>query len=308
MKTKLYVAFSLIMMLWGCEGKKASTFSDEDILKLANAYETNGLYEAAVQEYLHYLGQAELDANRQANTYYSIANIYFDRQNDYEKALQYYLKIKYMFPESNLQSDVSKRVVNCLERLQKSADASRIYESEAALDKKQASSHSTGAVLAEFGSRKITQGDLDFEINRLPVYIQEQIRDKNQKMEILKQFVAQELLYDTAKRMELDKNKDVIEGTYRAQKSLMAELLLQSELKDQIKIEPADVELFYLAHKDRYAEKDDKGNVVRQKTLAEAQQQAAQDLAMDRQQQAYQRLIDRLMKAENVKVYPERVN
>jgi tetratricopeptide (TPR) repeat protein len=307
MKKNILFVLATLLIVWACQSKKTSAVSEEDRLKLANAYYTNGLYEASVQEYLDYLANTDLDAGRQANTYYSVANIYFERLNDYEKAVQYYFKIKYLFPESNLQSEVSKRVVDCLERMQKSADASRIYESEAALDKTQTPSHATGETLAEFGSRKITQGDLEFEISRLPAYIQEQIKDKNQKSEILTQLVAQELLYDKAKRMELDKNKDVIEGVYRAQKSMMAEMLLQSEMQGQVKIEPADVELFYLAHKDRYAEKDEKGNVTRQKPLAEVQQQAAQELAMDRQQQAYQKLINRLMQAEKVKVYPERV-
>ena len=87
----------------------------------------------------------------------------------------------------------------------------------------------------------------------------------------------------------------------------MAEKILQAELQDKVKIEPADVELFYMAHKDRYTEKNDKGEVVRQKDFREVQQQAAQDLAMDRQQQAYQQLLGQLMKAENVKMYEDRI-
>ena len=87
----------------------------------------------------------------------------------------------------------------------------------------------------------------------------------------------------------------------------MAEKILQSELKNEVNIKPEDVELFYLAHKDRYVEKNDKGEVTRQKELAEVQQQVAQDLSMDRQQQAYQKLADRLMKAENVKIYDNRI-
>jgi hypothetical protein len=162
-------------------------------------------------------------------------------------------------------------------------------------------------VLAEIGTKKITQGDLDFEISKLPVYLQEQFRDKNKKKEFLQQYLLQELLYDSAKRQELDKDKDVIEGTFRAQKALMAEKILQHELKDQVKIEPADVELFYLAHKDKYVEKDEKDKVIRQKEFNEVRDQVAQDLAMDRQQQAYQKLLARLMTAENVKVYEDRI-
>ena len=303
----LITIFSLTILLFSCRNQQAEQVSPDSKLNLANAYYTNGLYRASVKEYLEYVDNYSIDDARKANTYFTIANIYFDRINDYEKALEYYFKIKYLYPESQLQSEVGKKIVNCLERLQKSTDAARILEKDAALDKSKVIEHKPGQVLAEIGDKKITQGDLDFEISKLPVYVQEQFTDKKRKKEFLQQLILQELLYDSAKRQELDKDKDVIEGTFRAQKSLMAEKILQSELKNEVNIKPEDVELFYLAHKDRYVEKNDKGEVTRQKELAEVQQQVAQDLSMDRQQQAYQKLADRLMKAENVKLYDNRI-
>lgn len=306
---KFLIIFSLLftIIILSCNQSKQPQLPVDAKLNLANAYYTNGLYEASAQEYLDYLNNYEVDANRRANTYYTIGNIYFERLNDYEQALTYFFKVKYLYPESNLQGEVGKKIVNCLERLNKTTDAIRIVEQEAALDKESVKDNLPGKVLAEIGSRKITQGDLDFEISNLPVYVQEQFQDKQHKKEYLQQYILQELLYDKAKRQQLDKDKSVIEGTFRAQKALMAEKILQAELKDKIKIESADIELFYLAHKDRYTEKNDKGEVIRQKEFQEVQQQVAQDLAMDRQQQAYQQLLSQLMKAENVKIYEDRV-
>lgn len=297
----------LILTFYSCGQGNKELIPVDSKLKLANAYYTNGLYEASAQEYQDYLNHYEIEPSRRANTYYTIANIYFERLQDYDKALEFYFKIKYLYPESSLQGDVGKRIVNCLERLQRSGDAARILEKEAALDQSSVKEKRPGAVIAETGNRKITQGDLDFEISKLPVYIQEQFKDKKRKAEFLQQYILQELLYESAKRKGLDKNKEVIEGTFRAQKALMAEKILQEELQDQVKIEAADVELYYMAHKDKYVEKDDKGKVKRQKSFNEVTQQAAQNLAQDRQQQAYQKLIDRLMKTENVKIYESRI-
>ena len=307
MKYLTIFSFLVLLLIVGCNQSQQPQLPVDAKLNLANAYYTNGLYEASAQEYLDYLNNYEVDANRRANTYYTIGNIYFERLNDYEQALTYFFKVKYLYPESPLQGEIGKKIVNCLERLNKTTDALRVVEQEAALDKESVKDNLPGKVLAEIGSRKITQGDLDFEISKLPVYVQEQFRDKQHKKEYLQQYILQELLYDKAKRQQLDKDKSVVEGTFRAQKALMAEKILQAELQDKVKIEPADVELFYMAHKDRYAEKNDKGEVVRQKEFHEVQQQAAQDLAMDRQQQAYQQLLSQLMKAENVKIYEERV-
>ena len=308
--SSVYVAFLFVLILLfqtGCAQKKENDVSADNSLKLANAYYTNGLYQAAVDEYLAYLHNYDVDETRKANTYYIIANIYFERINDYEKALEYYFRIKYLYPQSTLQGDVGKKIVNCLERLQRSTDAQRIMQQEAALDKGQSEQTRPGAVLAKIGDKEITQGDLDYEIRQLPPYMQDQFNDKKKKLELLKQLIAQELLYDSAKRKGLDKDKEVIEAAYRARKALMTEKMIREELKDQIKIEPADVELYYLAHKDKYVEKDDKGKVVRQKPFSEVAQEAAQDLALERQQQAYQKLLNRLMKAENVRIFESRI-
>ncbi len=296
------------MIVSSCKNaNKQTIISEQAALQLANAYYTNGLYQAAVNQYLQYLNDYTLKPNRVANTYYTIGNIYFERIKDYQKALEYYLKVKYLFPQSALQKEVSKKIVACLERLERSQDAVRVMESEAALDSSQVHKNRPGQVLAVIGQRKITQGDLDFEISKLPPAVQDQFKDRQKKKELLQQLVLQDLLYESAKRQGLDKDKDVIEGVFQAKKALMANKLLQKELQDKIKIEPSELELYYKANKERYVEKDKNGKVIRQKPFNEVQQQVAQDLFLEKQQKAYQELAERLMKAEGVTIYEDRI-
>ncbi len=303
--------FSLILfpllLMFSCKQEGKALAPADLKLQLANSYYTNGLYQAAVDEYLEYINNYQIDLNRQASTYFNIANIYFERINYYEKALQYYFKIKYLYPQSSLQNEVGKKIVNCLERLKRTKDANRYMQQQAALDKNSIEEKRPGAVLAEIGKRKITQGDLDFEIGKLPAYMQNQFNDKKAKQEFLKQFVVQELLYDSAKKQGLDKDKEVVDGTFRIQKSLMAERILQAEMKDQPQITATDAQLFYKANKERYAEKDENEKVIKQKPFKEVAEQAARDLAFQRQQEAYQKLAERLMKANNVEIYVDRV-
>lgn len=306
MKVKYFLLFLFLTAL-ACSKNETQKISADAKMQLANSYYNNGLYQAAVDEYLEYIQNYSLDENRQANTYFNIANIYFERINDYEKALQYYFKIKYLYPESSLQGDVGKRIVNCLERLKRSTDANRYVQQQAALDKNSVAESRPGDVLAQIGERKITQGDLDFEISRLPAYMQGQFNNKKSKQEFLKQFVIQELLYDSAKKQGLEKDKDVVEGMHRTQKTLMAEKILQTELKDQPQLTAADAQMYYKANSDKYAEKDNKGKVVRQKQFSEVAEQAARDLAFERQQEAYQKLAERLIQANNVQIYEGKV-
>jgi tetratricopeptide (TPR) repeat protein len=308
MKKIYFSILTLLLICLSCSGQKSTpTVTEEEKLQLANTYFNNGLYQAAVDEYLEYIQDYNLDENRQANTYYNIANIYFERINDYEKALQYYLKIKYLYPESTLQGEVGKRIVNCLERLKRTKDANRYVQEEAALDKSTVAEQKPGEVVAIIGKRKITQGDIDFQISKLPAYMQNQFSDKKAKKDFLKQYVVQELLYDTAKKQGLDKDKDVIDGTFRVQKSLMAEKILQDELKDKVNITAADAELYYKAHKDKYTEKDDKGKVTRQKPFSEVAEQAGRDLSMERQQEAYNQLANRLIQDNNVQIFESKI-
>jgi hypothetical protein len=297
----------LILNLLSCSEQKKPLLDADKKVNLANTYYNNELYKAAIKEYEEYVQDYPIEHNKQANIYYQIANIYFERLNDYEKALENYLRIKYLYPESNLQSDVGKRIVNCLERLERSQDAQRVLDRETALKPGEVKEHKPGAVIARIGKKEITQGDLDFEIEQLPPYLQSQLQTRDGKLEFIRQYIAEELLYDSAKRKNLDKDKDIIEGTFRAKKSLMAQKILREEIQKMVSIEQSDVELYFKANKDKYAEKDKDGNVIRQKSFQESAQQVAQDLFQEKQQEAYQKLLERLMKAENVTIYEKRI-
>ncbi len=306
--TKIISVFLIFFIILACsESEPELSTNSKAQLDLANAYYNNGLYIAAVNTYQEYLKNSDLDENRRANTLFNIANIYFDRVKDYEKALEFYLKIKYLYPQSSLQGDVGKKIVNCLDRLDRSRDANRYMQQQAALDPQEQVASQPGEVIAVIGNRKITQGDLDFEISRLPAYVQEQLNSPQAKKEFLKQYVIQELLYSRAKKQELDKDKDVIQGTFRTQKTLMAEKVLQAELGEQPEISETDARMYYKANKERYAEKDESGKVTRELPFEEVAQRVAQDLAIERQQEAYQKLANRLIQENNVKIYETKV-
>jgi hypothetical protein len=208
-----------------------------------------------------------------------------------------------------VQAEATKKMVECLERLRRSTDAQQVVEQTSALDEAQKPVVRPGEVIARIGQREITTSDLQFEMNRLPVYIQDQIKSRQQKIDFLKNYIAQELLYDSAKRKGLDKDKEVREGLVLAEKSLMTQKLLQEEIDktvDPQKYSNADVELFYKANSDRYAEKDEQGKVIRIPSFTEVKEKVAQDFIQEKQEQAYQQLIERLMKAEDVQIYEQK--
>jgi len=290
-----------------CAQKSQPSISPDKVREYANELYNRELYSQAIQEYQRYLDLYPLDEQQQASINYIIGNIYFERMTDYENALAYYLKVRHIYPQSELMAHVDKQIVACLERLQRSADAKQALDEATSLDKESEKESRPGEVIAQIGDRQITVGDLDFQFKQLPDYIQDQFKERKAKLEFLRQYIATELFYDAAKRQGLDSDKDVIEGTFQAKKSLMVQKYLEQEISGQLQISNDDVELYYKANKERYVEKDDKGVVKRQKPFREVQEEVAQDLLRERQQKGYEKLLDRMVEAENVRIYEDLV-
>jgi hypothetical protein len=87
----------------------------------------------------------------------------------------------------------------------------------------------------------------------------------------------------------------------------MVQKYLAEELKDQIAVQAEDVELYYKANKERYVEKDEKGKIKKQKSFEEAREQAAADLTRDKQKKAVDALLARMMTAEKVEIFTDRL-
>ncbi len=292
----------------GCQNSGAKPpFAEAAVRELASSLYNNQLYGQAVAQYTYLLQNYKLDDKQAANINYTIADIYFERVHDYENALAYYLKIKHLYPESPLIAEINKKMVTCLERLERSTDAQQVLQESALLDQSQAQPKRPGAVIARIGKRSITTGDLDYEISQLPPYMKTELTDKSQKIDFLKQYIATELFYSTAKRDGLDRDPEVVEGAFRAKKNLMVQKLLQSEISKDVNVQESDVELYYKAHRQDYADKDDNGKILGFKQLADIRPQVMQDLIKFKQKEAYKVKLQSMMRAEAVEIYEDKL-
>jgi hypothetical protein len=200
---------------------------------------------------------------------------------------------------------MDKKIIACLERLERPEDAQQSLKESTSLEPEKIQKKRPGKVVALIGTRQITQGDIDFELSQLPPELKSQYNNKNMKLQFLRQYILTELLYDSAKRKGLEKDSEIIEAAFQAKKGIMVRKLLQEEISSKVNVTPEDVELYYKANKKKYVEKDKNGNVTRKKSYKEVQQQAAQDLVMEKQQQVYDDLAQKLMRAEGVKIYDD---
>lgn len=305
--TVLLILFATFIQFGCTAGDQSKSAVDPDKQKAyANELLNKQLYQQAIAAFEVYLQAPDLDDKIRANINYIIATTYLERLNDYENAMAYFLKIKNFYPESELEKQVNKGIVTCLERLERSADAQQALSEVTTLNPDEARKSLPGQVVAEIGDRQITQGDLDAEINNLPPPMRQEYQAADKKVQFLQQMLATDLMYEKAKRAGYENNPDIVNQIFEARKSILVQNLIEDEIRDQIKVTDFDVKLYYDANAERYITTDEDGN-ERQLELTEIKERVRADLKREREQQAYQELVQRLLTANDVKLYSDLV-
>jgi len=303
MLKKILGALIAAAVLVGCSGNGGKlSLGLEKAKEYANELKEKGLYPQAVTEFKNIRDGGNLSKKEEANLSYIIGKIYMENLNDYQNALAEFIRVKILLPESDLTQEVNTRTIECLERLGKTLDAQREMEKYSTLNKKP--ELAKGTVVARIRNRNITKEDLDSEIRKLPSYVQELYKEDAKKVDFLRQFIATELMYDSAKRKNFENDKEIIEKAFQTKKSFMVQKLLEEEIRGKMNISEADLKNYYEAHKKEYIEKD-KDKKEKQKSFEEALESVKEACAMEKQQEIYRQLITQLLKAEKVTIYED---
>jgi tetratricopeptide (TPR) repeat protein len=288
----LLILSILIYIRWGelSQGKLDVSQQQDFASELVD----NKLYSQAIAEYDKLLDSGELEVKKQANISYIVGNIYLNYLRDYENAAARFVKARFLNPESELKEKINKNLVICFERMGRSLEAQKQLERSTQLSQTETRKEG-GVVVARIGEREIFMADLENEIEKLPPSAQAQFRGKKSKLEFLQQYVGAELLYDTALRRGFDNDKDVVEGAFQIKRQLMINKLLTEEIPQDIQISETEIKLYFDAHKEDFEDKE----------LNEVKAQIESELKRDKQQEAYGKLIQKMMEAEKVKIYDD---
>jgi tetratricopeptide (TPR) repeat protein len=262
--------------------------------ELASELLDNKLYTQAVAEYQRLLDSGRLDKKKQANINYIIGNIYMNELNDYENAAARFVNAKFLDPGSELKDKINKNLVICFERMGRSLEAQKQLERSTDLNQSKTEKKG-GAVIARIGDREITRSELEDEVEKLPPSVQSQFKAKEGKLKFLQGYIGSELLYHTALRRGLDKDKEVEEGILQVTKQMMINKLLTQEIPQDVQISENEIKLYYDAHKEEFKDKK----------LEEVRSQIESELKKMKQQEAYGKLVSKMMEAEKVKIYDD---
>ncbi len=235
-------------------GGKAGIFS-EARRELAGKLLSAGLRGKAIEQYELYLSEAELPADRRAKIAYTLGTLCME-EGDYEDALSWLYQVEMLDPKTELAPEAGSKIVACLERLGRFAQAQYSLDARSSLDKQGRDEFQGGEVVARIGDDVITLGEIDEAIDAMPEWMRTAAEDPAQKRAFLEQYVAEELLHKKAKRLELDKDPSVRKQSERAMRQLMIQKVLEDEIKDKVKISVDDLDLYYRANRNRYGEKE----------------------------------------------------
>lgn len=248
-----------ILIIHSGRGKladNASTMKEEVIIyrELANKLKSVGIAEEAVKQYENYFNTARIDKRTRSNLAYTMGKLYMEESN-YEKALSWLYRVDMIDPDTPLKSEVGAKIVNCLETLGKFHAAEYALEARSSLQKNREEELKGGKVVAEIGSRKITLREVDEALDELPPWMKEQFKGKEKKVEFLKKYVADELFYRKAKKLEYGKDGEIRKKTADFMKQLMINKILEEEIRNKIAIEEDDLKNYFKANRDRYKER-----------------------------------------------------
>lgn len=241
------------LILGGCGGNPQNNAPDvSDRISLAAKLEEKGLHTQAAREYEAALEQGSLSPQKRSNICYLLGNLYFEKNKDYETALAWYVRAGHYDPENPASRKITERSITCLERMGRSLDAQNVL-SEATYLAGEETRRFGGKTVAQIGDRRITMGELDNEIQKLPPKNQEQFRtDQKARLVFLRQYIQNELLLDMAKRAGYHKNPELRDRVEDFEKMLLVQEVYKHKVQDQVKVSPEEVRLFFDAHKDEF--------------------------------------------------------
>jgi len=280
--------------------------SSDDRRELASRLLGVGLSEEAADQYEMYLDGSRLGREDRAKIAFSIGKAY-QGQGNLSRAVSWYYRAEISDPHSSLKSEIGSRVVECLEKLGKYQSARYALESRAGLEKQEAGEKKGGKIVAKIGNREITLGELNEALDKMPDWARKDYDKPEKKAEFLKQFVANELMFEKAQKLGYERDPEVQKQVDLFRKSLLVNRVLEGEVQNKVQVSDKDIELYYRANKEKYVEKDkkDEKKSGRQKSLEEAKEQVRQDYLREKLNEKFNELVQTMMATEKVEFHPE---
>ena len=287
----------LVMLSSGRRGVGASGGDPELLREVSSELRAAGALEESARLLEEHLQGLPLDSEDRPAIAYSLGQTYLDAGLP-ERALRWFYEAESLDSPA-LRDEVKRKIVHSLERL------GRVYAAQAAIDQRvqldSSAAKSGDPVVATIGEREIRRSEVlraadDAGLSQRGPASDEQLGGW------LRQYVAEELLYNKATKLEYDRDPVVRRSAERLRRQLIVGKFVESEVLSGIDPQSDDVANFFEANRSRYAQE---GEDVE---LADVQQRVLHDYVSSKAQTEYQQLIDSELRVSGAVLYPERLS
>lgn len=244
--------------------------SAEQIKQLAARLGQRNLHEQAAQVWENYLERTELTETERATALFQTA-MALEKAGRYDAAIEHYYRCEMTAPVDELAPQINQHIKQCFERLGEFAALRYELMDRTSL---KASAPAGTKVVAEIGPEKITEADLDAQIERsienqlapmaafmAPEQVAEQkkralerFHDPKTKQEFLQSWLAQDILYRQALEEGLSEKPETKQLLTDLTRGLLSQELMNEKLASKINITETDLQTYYQANKDKYIE------------------------------------------------------
>ena len=291
------IALGAFLLLRSGTSAAADPGAAEHAREVASKLKAAGALDEAAALYEVYLEATDAPDDTRASIAYSLASTYLD-DGRYEKALRWFYEAEAL-GVGELSDQLSKKVVHTLERLGRYHSAKAVLDSRVAFDPGPAAARSEDdPVVARIGEEEIPRSRVTALLDDLPPEAAARFQGP-QRAELLKKYVADELLWRKAVKLEYDRDPQVRRSYEALLKQLAISKFVEREVVSKIEIDPADLQNFFEANRARYEKEGE--------TLEQMPPEVERDYRMSKLQSAYQEVIDSELATEDVQLYPERM-
>jgi peptidyl-prolyl cis-trans isomerase C len=250
--------------------EQAHGLSAEQTKQLAAKLAQRNLYHQAASTWQDYIAETELTDTERAKALFQVG-MALEKAGLYAEAIEFYYRSETVAKLDDLIPQINEHIKDCFEKLGKFSALRYELMDRTSIRKSQ---DAAGEIVAEIGAEKITQADLDAQIenaidnqlssvaafmsteqlNEQKKKMLEQYQNPQVKQQFLQSWLAQEILYREALEEQLTEKPEVKRLMDELTQGLLSQQLMNEQLASKINITETDLEIYYTANKDKFIE------------------------------------------------------
>jgi len=155
-------------------------------------------------------------------------------------------------PKADFAQEMNQKIIEALENLGMSTQARYELEARTSLGKEK---EMKGKIVARIGEREISDAEIDEALKKAPLWMRKSLEEPQRRLEFIRNYVGQEVLYTKAKRLGWDTKEETRQTLEQLKKQIVVEQFLSKEIQERLdKISPEDIKLYYGANKESFIE------------------------------------------------------